>query len=226
MSRIVNKKVKRDLKIVIVGNSGTGKTSFCTRWVKDTFTDNYKATIMSEFSYRIYEYYGNYYKIQFWDIAGQDKNVYTSKVFTKDAHGCIILCDITNQDTLEATLKWKKAIDENALFKDGGILPCVLVQNKIDLVSENELGNDEEVRQFGEKNGYINFFRTSAKTGLGVNECMDYLIKTIIERLEEYAKKNPNALVDDANRTSIVKIQQPKKDTTNMLNQSKCCGMI
>ena len=136
MSRIVNKKVKSDLKIVIVGNSGTGKTSFCTRWVKDTFTDNYKATIMSEFSYRIYEYYGNYYKIQFWDIAGQDKNVYTSKVFTKDAHGCIILCDITNQDTLEATLKWKKAIDENALFKDGGILPCVLVQNKIDLVSE------------------------------------------------------------------------------------------
>ena len=82
------------------------------------------------------------------------------------------------------------------------------------------------MRQFGEKNGYINFFRTSAKTGLGVNECMDYLIKTIIERLEEYAKKNPNALVDDANRTSIVKIQQPKKDTTNMLNQSKCCGMI
>ena len=145
MSRVINNKCRSDLKIVIVGNSGTGKTSFCSRWVKDSFSDNYKATIMSEFSYKIYEYKGHYYKIQFWDIAGQDKNVYTSKVFTKDAHGCIILCDITNQDTLEATLKWKKSIDDNALFKDGGKLPCVLVQNKIDLVSEEALGNDGRI---------------------------------------------------------------------------------
>ena len=179
---------------------------------------------MSEFSYKIYEYKGHYYKIQFWDIAGQDKNVYTSKVFTKDAHGCIILCDITNQDTLEATLKWKKSIDDNALFKDGGKLPCVLVQNKIDLVSEEELGNDEEVRKFGEENGYINFFRTSAKTGLGVDECMDYLIKTIVDRLDEYIAKNPETSLDP-NRTSIVKIQQPKKDTTTMLSKQGCCNL-
>ena len=224
MSSVINNKCRSDLKIVIVGNSGTGKTSFCSRWVKDSFSDNYKATIMSEFSYKIYEYKGHYYKIQFCDIAGQDKNVYTSKVFTKDAHGCIILCDITNQDTLEATLKWKKSIDDNALFKDGGKLPCVLVQNNIDLVSEEELGNDEEVRKFGEENGYINFFRTSAKTGLGVDECMDYLIKTIVDRLDEYIAKNPETSLDP-NRTSIVKIQQPKKDTTTMLSKQGCCNL-
>ena len=177
---------------------------------------------MSEFSYKIYEYKGHYYKIQFWDIAGQDKNIYTSKVFTKDAHGCIILCDITNQDTLEATLKWKKTIDENSSFKDGGALPCVLVQNKIDLVSEEELGNEEEISNFGKENGFINFFRTSAKTGLGVDECMDYLIKNIVDRLDEFLAKNPNNQLDP-NRTSIVKIQQPKKDTTNMLTKQSCC---
>ena len=137
MSRTVITNTRTDLKIVVVGNSGTGKTSFCSRWSKDTFSDTYKATIMSEFSYKIYNYKGNNYKIQIWDIAGQDKNIYTSKIFTKDSHGALIVCDVTNPSTLEATAKWKKSIDENAKFVDGEKLPCVLIENKIDLVDLN-----------------------------------------------------------------------------------------
>ena len=83
MSTHLLKNYRTDIKIVVVSNSGTGKTSFCTRWVKEIFSDIYKATVMSDFSYKIYQYKGNYYKIQFWDIAGQDKNVYTSKIFNK-----------------------------------------------------------------------------------------------------------------------------------------------
>lgn len=60
-----------DLKIVVVGSSGTGKTSFCKKWMDDEFTETYKATIMSEFSWKIIEYKGKYYKIQLWDIGGK-----------------------------------------------------------------------------------------------------------------------------------------------------------
>ena len=109
------------------------------------------------------------------------------------------------------------------MFKDGAKLPCVLVQNKVDLVSEAELGNEEEVRKFGEENGYINFFRTSAKTRLGVDECMDFLIQNIVDRLDEYLAKNPDTTLDP-NRTSIVKMNQPKKDTTMVQNEG-CCGV-
>jgi len=88
-----------DLKIVVVGSSGTGKTSFCNLWINDTFSEDYKATVMSEFSFKMYNYKGNYYKVQIWDLAGQDKNCMVAKIFAKDCHGIIVLSDATNIGT-------------------------------------------------------------------------------------------------------------------------------
>ena len=152
------KNCKSIIKIIIVGNSGTGKTSFCNKWMKDKFIDQYQATIMSDFSYKIYEYKGNYYKIQFWDIGGQDKNIYTTKVFSKGAHGCLIVSDITNSETLDKALLWKKAIEENTKFIDGNPIPILLIQNKIDLVNKDDLTNNNEISKFVEINKFINYF--------------------------------------------------------------------
>ena len=213
-----------DLKIVVVGSSGTGKTSFCNLWINDTFSEDYKATVMSEFSFKMYNYKGNYYKVQIWDLAGQDKNIYTSKVFTKGSHGCLILYDTETKESFENTLKWKKAIDENSKFIDETPLPIVLVQNKIDLVGPDELNKDEEeLKKFVDENGFLTFTRTSCKTKQNVNETMDYLLANIIDRLEEYHKK-ANMPMDDNKRTSIV-IQKPSVSTESLLNSKKsfCC---
>lgn len=64
------KNYRNDLKIIVIGNSGTGKTSFVNKWTKNTFNEAYKATIVSEFGYKIYEHKGKIYKIQIWDLAG------------------------------------------------------------------------------------------------------------------------------------------------------------
>jgi Ras and EF-hand domain-containing protein len=64
------KNFRNDLKIIVIGNAGTGKTSFVNKWTKNTFSETYKATIVSEFGYKINEYKGKFYKIQIWDIAG------------------------------------------------------------------------------------------------------------------------------------------------------------
>lgn len=65
-----NKNFGNDLKIIVVGNAGTGKTSFVNKWTKNTFSDIYKATIVSEFGYKIFDYNGKLYRIQLWDLAG------------------------------------------------------------------------------------------------------------------------------------------------------------
>ena len=227
MSNSKFNKCKNSLKIVIVGNSGTGKTSFCNRWMKDTFTNDYKATVLSDFSYKIYEYKGNYYKIQFWDVAGQDKNIYTSKVFSKGAHGCIIVSDITNEETLQKTLLWKKAIDENTEFIDGEKIPTILIQNKIDLISDNDISdNNEDIDNFCKNNKFTNYFRTSCKDGRNVNESMDYLLSVIIDKIEDYSKNNNNSPFDDDKRTSIV-IQNPNAATQLMLaKRNTCCQYL
>ena len=90
-----------DIKLLIIGKSGTGKTSFANKWSKNIFSDKYQATIVSEFYYKIYEEDGNLFRIQLWDLAGQDKNVKMTKIFAKDSLGCLIMSDSTNLQTRE-----------------------------------------------------------------------------------------------------------------------------
>ena len=205
------KGTKNELKIIVVGHSGTGKTSFVNKWTKNTFSENYKATIVSEFSYKIQEYKGKFYKIQLWDLAGQDQNTCITKIFSKDSHGCIVLSDITNQKSLDECIKWKNSIDDTTKFLDGDFLPSVLVRNKIDLLEGEDTKDDAEVKEFADKNKFINVFKTSAKMGIGIEECMEFLINTIIERLEKCAKDGKNPL--EKERSSIV--LQSSKATTS-----------
>ena len=217
-------KGRTDIKIVILGSSGTGKTSFCNLWINNTFSEEYKATVMSEFSFKMYNYKGNYYKVQIWDLAGQDKNIYTSKVFTKGAHGCLILYDTQDKKSFENTIKWKRSIDDNTTFIDGNPLPIVLVQNKIDLVNQEELEKDEEeLKKFVDENGFLSFTRTSCKKNENVNETMDLLLANVIDKLEDYHKK-ANIPIDNNKRTSIV-IQNPSLSSESLLNSNKnfCC---
>ena len=217
-------KGRTDIKIVILGSSGTGKTSLCNLWINNTFSEEYKATVMSEFSFKMYNYKGNYYKVQVWDLAGQDKNIYTSKVFTKGAHGCLILYDTQDKKSFENTIKWKKTVDDNTTFIDGTPLPIVLVQNKIDLVEAEALeGDEEELKKFVDENKFLTFTRTSCKNNQNVNETMDFLLANIIDRLEDYHKK-ANIPIDNNKRTSIV-IQNPSASSESLLNSNKnfCC---
>ena len=197
MDTTEGKEITNELKIIVIGNSNTGKTSFVNKWTKGTFTDNYKATVVSEFSFKVFQFKDKYYRIQLWDLAGQDKNTHITKIFSKDSHGCLVLCDITNKETLNDTLKWKESVDESARFIDGEIIPSVLVQNKIDLVDEESLKDEEEIKKFAEDNKYIGYFRTSVKMGIGIDECMEFLITNILERIEKCSKEGKNPLEKD-----------------------------
>lgn len=218
------KNFRSDLKIIVIGTSGTGKTSFVNKWTKNIFNDAYKATIVSEFGFKIFENEGKLYRIQLWDLAGQDKNATITKIFAKDAHGCVVLADATNASTLDETIKWKKSVDESSGFLDGGKLPCVLVENKIDLLPEGEQSNDARLKDFASKNDFVGAFRASAKAGININESMEFLIKEIIKRMEAVASKG-NEDVFNSNRKSVV--LDTKKHTDSPAGKQKkkdeCC---
>ena len=122
-------------------------------------------------------------------IYGQDKNATITKIFAKDAHGAVIMSDAVNIDSRKDSIKWKNSIDEVANFIDGGKLPCILVENNIDLLPYEE--KDElELQRLSEKYGFIGTFRVSSNTGKNVNEAMDFLIKNIIKRKDDFEDKN------------------------------------
>ena len=217
----VGKSTKNELKIIVVGNSGTGKTSFVNKWIKGTFDENYKATIVSEFSYKIFDYKDKSYKIQLWDLAGMDQNICITKIFSKDSHGCIVLSDINDKKTLDISIKWKNTVDETARFLDGTNIPSILIRNKIDLL-ENEDNNDDEeqMKEFCEKNKFLRCFKTSAKTGTNIDEAMNFLISTIIDKMEAFAQSGNNPFEKD--RKSMV-LQSAKHSEKNKENNGMGC---
>ena len=215
------KEIKSELKIIVIGNRNTGKTSFVNKWTKGTFSEAYKATIVSEFSYKIFKYKDKSYRIQLWDLAGQDKNTHITKIFSKNSHGCIVLCDITNKETLNDTLKWKDSVDESTRFIDGEILPSVLVQNKIDLVEEDALKDEEEIKKFAEDNKFIGYFRTSVKMGVGVDECMEFLITNILERIAKCSKDGNDPLEKDRENLVLEHKKATQQNTNSPMGG--CC---
>jgi small GTP-binding protein len=93
--------ITQDLKIVVIGSSGAGKTSFVNKWTKNIFNEQYKATIVSEFGFKLFEYEGKIYRIQLWDIGGQDKSATMAKLFSRDSHGCVIVTDTTAPESMD-----------------------------------------------------------------------------------------------------------------------------
>lgn len=92
---------RSELKVLVIGTAGAGKTSFVHKWTNNSFQENYKATVMSEYTGHPYNLNGHHYLIQVWDVAGQDRNTNVTKIFAKDALGAIVMSDSQNQVSLE-----------------------------------------------------------------------------------------------------------------------------
>lgn len=146
---------ENDIKIIIIGSPKTGKTSFNNKWTKWIFSDTYRKTEVSEFGFKIFEYEGKLYRIQMWDLGGEDKNLMVTKIFAKDAHGIINICDATDIETRKKILETKSNIDLECKFIDGGIIPSILVENKSDLLEDGVIeGREKEIKKFSEENGF------------------------------------------------------------------------
>ena len=212
--------IRTDLKILVVGHSGTGKTSFVARWTKDEFKEKYQATIVSEFGFKIHESNGNLYRVQLWDIGGQDKSPAMAKIFSKDSHGCVIISDSTNLKTLEDTLNWQKLVSDETRFLDGGKLPFILVQNKVDLIENREEFEkiENETKNICQFNNFEKYFMTSVKQNVNVEEAMAFLIEKIVERLEKYSEDG-NIIFNEQKKRGTIKIRNSSANN----NKKDCC---
>ena len=212
------KKANKDIKIIIVGNSGTGKTSFVNRYIHNKFAQTYSPTIASQFSYKIVKINDKVYRVQFWDIAGQDKNPETTGIFCKNTKGIILCCEVNKIQTREDTVKWKYSIQQNI---DLNKIPIILIENKCDLTGkdENEYNKDfEELNIFGENNDINKCFRTSALTGYNVEESINYLINEIID-----IRGNNDNDINKERKDSYYLKKEAHQTGIRSQEKNKCC---
>lgn len=204
-----------DIKIIIIGKSQTGKTVYMNKWTKDIFISQYKASIVSEFSFKILVIDGKMYRIQVWELA-ERKDGTIIRVFAKETHGCIVLADATNRSTLDETIEMKNLVNESTKFLDGGNVPFVLVETKVDLLPKSKINNDKHLKTFAKRNGFVGQFRVSSKTGLNIDESMMCLIQNIIKRMEKM--NNGECNIDKGS----LALDTPNRATKKKENVHKC----
>lgn len=101
-------------KILLIGNSGVGKSSLLLRFADDTFTDNFMPTIGVDFKIRTLEVDGRTIKLQIWDTAGQERFKTITSSYYKGAHGIIVVYDITDKESFKNIDTWMTEVEKHA----------------------------------------------------------------------------------------------------------------
>lgn len=166
-------------KITVIGDGAVGKTSLIKKYTQGSFQKDYIKTLGAQFSKYDEEINGDNCKLFFWDIAGQREFDFMRPTFYKGSKAAIIVFSHTDKESFNHIMDWHEDIK-----KYTGELPIVLFGNKTDLIDEDG-SEDEKVLQMVEEMNFLGYYRTSAKTGTGVYEAFQAIIKTLYNKYKE-----------------------------------------
>lgn len=200
-------------KIIIIGDSGIGKSSILFRFSDDTYNENYISTIGVDFKIKTIFINGKIIKLQIWDTAGQERFRTITTSYYRGSHMIFLCYDITDRQTFYNVEEWIKEIKKYANHN----VKVILCGTKSDLKIMRQVSY-EEGKTLADKYNF-SFYETSAKNNVGVTELFE---KTSSELLTEFAKElnEKNNTVKKTTRvTTGIKL-----DNSNKFNIiKKCC---
>uniref|UniRef100_A0A2P2HZV3 Ras-related protein Rab-10-like n=1 Tax=Hirondellea gigas TaxID=1518452 RepID=A0A2P2HZV3_9CRUS len=187
-------------KLLLIGDSGVGKTCILFRFSDDAFNTTFISTIGIDFKIKTIELQGKKIKLQIWDTAGQERFHTITTSYYRGAMGIMLVYDITNPKSFDNIAKWLRNIDEHA-NKD---VEKMILGNKCDMedkrVIPKEKGEDIACEHS------IRFLETSAKANINIEQAFLELASAILA-------KTPGRVEPDS-----VRVDLPKDKVTQ-----KCC---
>lgn len=151
-------------KLLLIGDSGVGKSCLLLRFADDTYTESYISTIGVDFKIRTIELESKTIKLQIWDTAGQERFRTITSSYYRGAHGIIIVYDVTEQDTFNNVKQWLQEIERYASEN----VQKLLVGNKCDLTAKKAV-EFSAAKEYADQIG-IPFLETSAKNATNVEQ--------------------------------------------------------
>ncbi|XP_063004674.1 EF-hand calcium-binding domain-containing protein 4B isoform X1 [Melospiza melodia melodia] len=191
----INSVPERLFKIVFVGNSSVGKTSFLRRFCEDRFFPGTAATVGVDYNVRTVTVDHSQVALQLWDTAGQERYRSITKQFFRKADGVIVMYDITAKDTFTAVKQWLLSIEEAT----GENVPVLLLGNKTDNEKEREVPmamGDHLAKDYN-----LIFYECSAYSGYNVEKSVLHLAR-ILKEHEDKVKEKTIELQSDTNKKS------------------------
>lgn len=196
-------------KILLIGNSGVGKSSLLLRFADDTFTDNFMPTIGVDFKIRTLEVDGKTIKLQIWDTAGQERFKTITSSYYKGAHGIIVVYDVTDKESFKNIDTWMNEVEKHASDN----VSRILVGNKSDLTDSRQVTTDEGKELADQYN--IRFMETSAKESANVEEAFTLMTKEIKSRVVHTEARKPTQ--------TGKKLSNPKTKKLEKKSGGSCC---
>ena len=199
------------IKIILLGDSGVGKTNIILRYIKDEFNSNSLSTIGTTFVVKRVEKNGVTYNLNIWDTTGQEAYRSITKLFIQGAKMVIFVYSIDRKSSFESLDYWYKSTKE--LVGDDIII--AIVASKMDLMVEEEGKfeiSDEEGKKYAEEKNVL-FKSVSAKSD---KKGIDNLFDTL---LEEYLKKKSAGEINEQKSIRIDNVKNHKKTE----KKKKCC---
>ncbi|KAM8773024.1 ras-related protein Rab-3D-like [Acanthopagrus schlegelii] len=166
-------------KLLIIGNSSVGKTSFLFRYADDSFTSAFVSTVGIDFKVKTIYRNDKRVKLQIWDTAGQERYRTITTAYYRGAMGFLLMYDITSQESFCAVQDWATQIKTYSW----GNAQVALVGNKLDLEDDRQVPT-EDAQRLSTELGF-QFFEASAKDNINVKQVFDKLVDAICEKMNE-----------------------------------------
>jgi len=175
------------LKVIILGDSGVGKTSLMNQYVHKRFSNQYKATIGADFLTKEVMIDDKVVTLQIWDTAGQERFQSLGVAFYRGADSCVLVHDITDSKSFDNLESWMDEFLVHAAPRNADTFPFVVLGNKADLASNRRQVSQAKAKSWCASKGDIPYFETSAKEALNVEQAFQTIAKNALA--QEAAQK-------------------------------------
>ena len=161
-------------KLVLLGDSGVGKSSLLVRFSDNTFTESYMSTIGVDFKIKTIRVENKVIKLQIWDTAGQEKFRTITSSYYRGTHGVILIFDVTDKMSYTNIQKWVNEIDRQSIDN----IVKMLIGNKCDLESKRVV-DQAQAKQYSDSLG-MTYIECSARSAFNVEEAFNIIATQIL----------------------------------------------
>uniref|UniRef100_A0A8D1YBP0 Ras-related protein Rab-7a n=2 Tax=Boreoeutheria TaxID=1437010 RepID=A0A8D1YBP0_PIG len=201
------------LKVIILGDSGVGKTSLMNQYVNKKFSNQYKATIGADFLTKEVMVDDRLVTMQIWDTAGQERFQSLGVAFYRGADCCVLVFDVTAPNTFKTLDSWRDEFLIQASPRDPENFPFVVLGNKIDL--ENRQVATKRAQAWCYSKNNIPYFETSAKEAINVEQAFQTIARNALKQETEVELYNefPEPAVAEA---TVSRAQSPSRSKNTL----------
>ncbi|TYG53404.1 hypothetical protein ES288_D09G107200v1 [Gossypium darwinii] len=174
------------LKVIILGDSGVGKTSLMNQYVNRKFNNQYKATIGADFLTKEIQFEDRLFTLQIWDTAGLERFQSLGVAFYRGADCCVLVYDVNVAKSFDDLNNWREEFLIQATPSDSENFPFVVLGNKVDLDGGNSrVISEKTAMAWCVSKGNIPHFETSAKEGFNVDAAFECIAKNALKNEPE-----------------------------------------